>query len=66
MHEYKINYKNRRTQTVKADSYERRGDTYDFFRNRQLILSLDADAVESVGLADIAEPSGPDLSRTGV
>jgi hypothetical protein len=66
MHEYKITYKDGRTQPVTADSYERRGGSYDFFRNRQAIYSVDAERVESVGLADIAEPSKRAPRNVGV
>jgi hypothetical protein len=57
MHEYKVIYKDGRRQTITADSYGRYGSAYVFSRNRQDIFSVDAESVESVGLADIPEPT---------
>jgi hypothetical protein len=66
MNEYKITYKDGRTQAVTADGFERRGNSYDFWRSRRTVFSIDAEQVETVGLADIAEPSKPAPRSVGV
>ena len=66
MNEYKITYKDGRTRLVTAFGFERRGGSYDFWRDRRTISSVDADLVESVGLAEIAEPSKPAPRSAGV
>ena len=56
MPEYKIRYKDRRMQMVTADTYRVGEHLYAFHRDGSIILTVDKDAVESVGLAELADP----------
>lgn len=59
--DYKIRYKSgSRTQEVIADSYGIYGDFFVFTRDSKDILSVAKGEVESVGLADIADPEHPE------
>jgi len=52
---FRITYKDGRTQEVDADTYGRHGDRYIFTHDRNEILSLAADVVESIAFADVPE-----------
>ena len=52
---FRITYKDGRTQQVEADTYGRHGDRYVFTPDRDEILSLAADVVESIANADVPE-----------
>jgi len=52
---FRVTYKDGRTQEVEADTYGRSGDRYVFTHDRQEILSLAADVVESIANADVPE-----------
>jgi hypothetical protein len=52
---FRITYKDGRTQEVDADTYGRAGDRYVFTHDRNEILSLAADVVESIAFADVPE-----------
>jgi hypothetical protein len=50
---FRVTYKDGRTQEVEADTYGRYGDRYVFTHDRNEILSLAADVVESIANADV-------------
>ena len=52
---FRVTYKDGRTQEVEADAYGRYGDRYVFTHDRNEILSLAADVVESIASADVPE-----------
>jgi hypothetical protein len=52
---YRVTYKDGRTQEVEADSYGRHGDRYVFIHDRNEILDLAADVVESIATSDVPE-----------
>jgi hypothetical protein len=52
---YRVTYKDGRTQEVEADTYGRQGDRYVFTHDRNEILDLAADVVESIANADVPE-----------
>jgi hypothetical protein len=56
MMQFKIRYRTGQVQTLEADSYARAGDRYGFFRDGEEIHSVQADLVQTVGLADISNP----------
>lgn len=62
MPQYRIRYKDSRSHTVEADSYQYRDrvNQYEFMRDDQKILTVSADSVESVGLADIPDAEPPE------
>lgn len=50
---FRVTYKDGRAQEVEADTYGRYGDRYVFTHDRNEILSLAADVVESIAYADV-------------
>lgn len=56
---FRVTYKDGRTQEVEADTYGRYGDRYVFTHDRNEILSLAADVVESIAYADMREAARP-------
>ncbi|HUY45525.1 MAG TPA: hypothetical protein VMV92_07345 [Streptosporangiaceae bacterium] len=57
MAEFKIRYRDGRTQPVTADSYGAYGDFFVFSRDKRDILSVATKDVESVGEADVPDPT---------
>ena len=57
MIEFKVVYKDGRARIVPADKYGRYGNIYSFERDGRDILTIDADAVESVGEAELPDPT---------
>lgn len=64
--QYRVQYKDGRTQPVEADTYGRYGDRYVFTHNGNETLSIAADAVESVAFADVEKAAKPAPRSAGV
>ena len=62
MPEYKIRYKDTRTQEVAAAKYVEHGDSFVFVRGGKDVFSVSRKQIESVGLADIPDPDYPDTT----
>jgi hypothetical protein len=58
MHDFKIRYRDGRTQVVKADRTAPVGEFFVFERGGENILYIAARDVESVGHTDIEDPAG--------
>jgi len=56
---FRVTYKDGRAQEVEADTYGRYGDRYVFTHDRNEILSLAADVVESIAYADVPKATKP-------
>lgn len=56
--EFRISYRDGRTQRVEADNHGVYGDFIVFSRDRKDILRIAAKDVESVAHADVPEPEG--------
>lgn len=57
--QYKIRYQDGRTQEVEANSTQTTKEFIYFERDGEWIHQVAADSVETVGMADIAEPRKP-------
>ena len=55
--QYKIRYKDGRTQEVEASSYRTTKEFIYFEKDGDWVHQVAADSVETVGMADIPEPS---------
>jgi hypothetical protein len=62
MNDYKIRYKDGRTQAIKADKYShaREEGLIYFSRGGEHIFTVAASTVESVGLVELPDPEHPD------
>jgi hypothetical protein len=53
MTDYRVTYKDGRTQEVEADTYGRHGDRFVFTFDGREILTVAADSTESIASADV-------------
>lgn len=65
MTQYKIIYRDGRTREVPADKYRRDGDRYVFSSQGRNIFDIQAEVVESVGVADIPDAESPEVPEVG-
>lgn len=55
MTDYRVTYRDGRTQEVEADTYGRHGDRFVFTFDGREILTVAADSTESIASADVPE-----------